>query len=164
MHSLTDLNFQPSDAAYSLLVGDPLLPEQSARLAHSRVVHLTIDPTVPKADSSAEAADGDDQDECGADGEEQKQSDPDLIVNTRPARPDDGLLSDAEFAQLFDKLPRPVSAYDEGFRSCRSLDVTDRNKDTTFGSRVPVPDDRHGAFEPIWTSYTHVRGCDFFVL
>ena len=50
---IVDFNFQPDDAAYSLLVGDPLLPEQSARLAQSRVVHVTIDPIVPKTEKTA---------------------------------------------------------------------------------------------------------------
>lgn len=43
-HAL-DFNLPPDDAAYALLVGDPLLPAQKQKLAASRVVHASIDPS-----------------------------------------------------------------------------------------------------------------------
>ena len=49
-----DFNFQPDDPAYSLLVGDPLLPTQKARIETSRVVHATIDPSIA-VDGAAKA-------------------------------------------------------------------------------------------------------------
>ncbi|GJE87626.1 endonuclease/exonuclease/phosphatase [Phanerochaete sordida] len=138
-----DFNFQPDDAAYALLVGDPLLPAQRAALQFSRVVHRSRDPSVPAPAPKADA------DEDGEDGSE---GDPDrVITNARAAVPSDGLLSDDELAALFAWGTRPVSAYDAGLRTA------DRGvRDTlAFGSRVPLPEGRRGACEPAWTSYTH---------
>lgn len=134
-----DFNFTPTDAAYSLLVGDPLLPEQSATLEFSRVVHRSIDPSVP-----ATAPKADDQDD--------EDADPDrVITNARAATSDDGLLSDAELCALFAREVRPVSAYDAGLCAADPA-VRDR---LAFGSRDKLPDGRRGAHEPVWTSYTH---------
>lgn len=145
----TDFNFAPDDAAYSLLVGEPLLPAQVDNLSISRVVHLTVDPTVPKTTDKTAT----DDDEEGAQGESEEQDPDRIIVNARRALPEDGLLSDDELIQLFDRVPRPISTYDKGLSSSRSalVDV----KDITFGGRVDLGD-RRGSFEPMWTSYTHV--------
>lgn len=144
--SSIDFNFPPDDAAYSLLVGDTLLPQQSANLQFSRVVHRSIDPEVPVT-----APKTDDQEEEGA---EAAESDPDrIITNARPAGPADGLLSDEELRRLFERSTRPISAYDEGLRAA---DPKVR-QGLVFGGRVKLPDERRGGFEPVWTSYTHVR-------
>ena len=45
--AVVDFNFQPDDPAYSLLVGDAVLPTQEAALVESMVVHRTVDPSVP---------------------------------------------------------------------------------------------------------------------
>lgn len=143
--SRADFNFQPDDAAYSLLVGDPLLPRQAANLAFSRVVHRSVDPSVPVTAPKADA-----EDEEGA---EAAESDPDkIITNARAAAPEDGLLSDEELRTLFERAVRPVSAYDEALRNVEPA----IREGLTFGSRTEVPAERRGAFEPVWTSYTHV--------
>ena len=143
---MIDFNFQPDDASYALISGDPLLPEQSALLDFSRVVHRSIDPDVPL--TAAKATEEEDE------GAEAAESDPDkVITNARRARPEDGLLSDEELQALFELSTRPVSAYDEGQR-IGSLDI---KEGVTFQSRQNIPPSRHGAFEPVWTSYTHVR-------
>ncbi|KAI9060199.1 Endonuclease/exonuclease/phosphatase [Trametes sanguinea] len=139
-----DFNFGPDDPAYALLMGDPLLPEQKKRLESSYVVHATIDPTVA-LDGAAPA---DEEDE----GAEAGENDPDrIIVNARPAQPSDGLLSDIELGELFRHSGRVTSAYDAGQRQLPGVAASG----LTFGSRVSVPVERRGAFEPVYTSYTH---------
>ena len=140
-----DFNFPPDDPAYSLLVGDPLLPAQKARLEASRVVHATIDPSIT-VDGASKA----DEEEEGA---ESGENDPDrIIVNARPAQPSDGLLTDGELAQLYRQSGVLVSTYDAGQRQVPGFSESG----LTFGSRVSVSTDRRGSFEPIYTSYTHV--------
>ena len=147
---MTDFNFCPDDAAYSLFAGDPLLAEQEAKLAASRVVHKTIDPDVPAA-PQASAADAEEDEAAAA-----TETDPDrVITNARPALPADGLLSDAELADMLRLYDRPTSVYDEGQRMCCASSTLER--ELTFGERVPIPAGRRGAYEPNWTSYTHVR-------
>ena len=145
-----DFNFCPDDAAYSLFAGDPLLSEQEAKLAASRVVHKTIDPDVPAA-PQASAAEAEEDEAAAA-----TETDPDrAITNARPALPEDGLLSDAELAHMLRQYDRPTSVYDEGQHMCCASSTLDR--ELTFGERVPIPEGRRGAYEPNWTSYTYVR-------
>lgn len=85
-------------------------------------------------------------------GAEAGENDPDrIIVNARAAQPSDGLLSDAELEDLFRRSRTPTSAYDAGQR------LAPLSGGHTFGSRMLIPEGRRGAFEPIYTSYTHVR-------
>lgn len=147
IHSIppTDFNFQPDDAAYSLLVGDALTPSQTASLDFYRVIHVSLDPSIPVTVPGAAA----EEDE----GAQSDESDSDNVIkNTRRAQAADGLLSDDELRALFDRPVRPVSAYDRGLRHVDAASI----ENLTFGSRVQIPDSRHGAFEPVWTSYTHV--------
>ncbi|KAH9950500.1 Endonuclease/exonuclease/phosphatase [Amylocystis lapponica] len=139
-----DFNYQPDDPAYSLLVGDPLLLAQEARLVASRVVHNSIDPDilVSSAKASADEEDG---------GQTEENDSDKVITNARAATPEDGLLTTVELVKLFWRDPLPVSVYDLGQR-CVPEDAT---ANLTFGSRIPILALRHGAFEPIWTSYTH---------
>ncbi|KAI0639798.1 Endonuclease/exonuclease/phosphatase [Trametes polyzona] len=139
-----DFNFGPDDPAYALLMGDALLPEQQKRLDSSYVVHATIGPTV----ASGGAAPAEEEEE----GAEAGENDPDrIIVNARPAQPSDGLLSSAELEELFRQGGRVTSAYDAGQRLVPGIS----DSALTFGSRASVPSGRRGAFEPIYTSYTH---------
>ena len=134
----TDFNFAPDDPAYSLLVGEPLLPAQEERLRPSRVVHLSIDPEI-----MPEIAKPEQGDEAG------DEIDPDkIITNARPAKASDGLLTNSELIELFTTPLRSV--YDKGIEIQResSKDVT------SYGDRVPLIG-RKGANEPEWTSYTH---------
>ena len=146
-----DFNFLPDDAAYALLVGDPLLPAQKQKLAASRVVHASIDPSAATASGGRAPAGDEDEDEGAGEG------DPDrVIVNARAALPADGLLSDAELEQLFAEAAAgapPVSVYDAGLARAPGIS----GDEVTFGSRVSVPAGRRGASEPVYTSYTHVR-------
>ena len=142
---LIDFNFPPDDPAYSLLVGDDLLPPQSDRLAASRVVHVTIDPDVPVTTNKMIA-----EDESGVEGE--GETDPDrIIVNARVAKDDDGLLTDKELKEICSRAGQLFSAYDRGLQMAENLDP-----ELLFGNRVSISEDRKGASEPVWTSYTHV--------
>ena len=130
-----------------MLLGDPLLPEQSARIAASRVVHHSIDPDVPVTTNKMMS-----EDEGGADPEGDGETDPDrIIVNARKATAEDGLLSDEELEAICSQAGRPFSAYDRGLPQAEGVDKT-----LLFGSRVSLSQNRHGASEPIWTSFTHV--------
>jgi RNA exonuclease NGL2 len=140
---ILDFNFTPDDPAYSLLVGDPLTEAQSQRLHMSRVIHITIDPTVLPTTKKADDEEGDGS-----------EADPDRVINnSRVATSSDGLLSDLELTSLFIHGAKLRSAYDEGQRAQR--DNGTPGDSYTFGDRVPSPPTRLGAHEPMWTSYTH---------
>lgn len=138
-----DFNFTPDDPAYSLLVGDSLTEAQSQCLHMSRVIHITIDPTIVSTAKKADDEEGDGS-----------EADPDRVINnSRVATSSDGLLSDLELTSLFINGAKLRSAYDEGQR-------TQRDNGTpgdlyTFGDRVSLPPTRLGAHEPMWTSYTN---------
>lgn len=137
-----DFNFAPDDPAYSLLVGDPILPIQENRLAPSRVVHHTVDPDILATSTHAPA----DEEEGGGVSETNSNK---VFPNARPAVPTDGLLTTAE---LIDLYGTPVwSAYDEGLSKHRET----TNDVVTYHDRVSLHLSRRGANEPEWTSYTH---------
>lgn len=157
------MNFTPADAVYSLLIGDPLLPTQSAKLLSSKVVHVSIDPNIPitKPNSTAEDEEGNGGGvgSSGGGGDTGNgESDPDrIITNARAAINDDGLLTDNELLSLFKQWTndkRPISAYDQGLR--QNADTNASIHPVTFASVNDVPANRLGGFEPIYTSYTHV--------
>ncbi|KAJ7169963.1 Endonuclease/exonuclease/phosphatase [Mycena filopes] len=134
-----DFNFSPDDPAYSLLVGGQLNAEHRDRLETSRVVHVSIDPTVPPTTKAAPT-----EDESGA-------VDPDkVITNARPAVPADGLLSDSELVALFSHAHTIRSAYDEGLQ---------RHSSTSPGYptfiKLSLSPTSKGYHEPEYTSYTH---------
>ncbi|KAG2118430.1 Endonuclease/exonuclease/phosphatase [Suillus clintonianus] len=138
-----DFNFAPDDPAYSLLIGDPLTEAQSHRLHTSRVIHTTIDPTVPPTTKKADDEEGDGS-----------EADPDRVINnSRVATSSDGLLSDLELTSLFINGAKLRSAYDEGQRIQRGNGTAGNLQ--TFGDRVSSPPIRLGSHEPMWTSYTH---------
>lgn len=137
-----DFNFEPSNAAYSLLAGDPLTPQQEQDISSSHVVHATIDPTIPKEDSKlAEEEEG---------GEADPENDPDRVIkNARRATTDDGLLDARELEKLFAQQLSGVelkSVYDN---------YTAFAKERTFSARNEIPLERRGRNEPIYTSYTY---------
>ncbi|KAH9039896.1 Endonuclease/exonuclease/phosphatase [Lactarius hengduanensis] len=133
-----DFNFHPGEPGYALLAGDALTPAQEQLLAKSRVVHVSVDPSVPLT-ASAETNEDD-------------ESDPDkVITNAREALPADGLLSSPELVELFAVPTRPRSLYDEGQRL---LEKTS-GPILRCGERLGLPAHRRGAYEPEWTSYTH---------
>lgn len=134
-----DFNFSPSDAEYSLMFGDPLLPAQEDSILASRVVHATIDPSVriPTESPISKAS------------EEDEESDLRLITNARLAIPDDGLLTLPEIVTWFQGLPRLRSAYCEGLGHAKGIGM-DVN---THGEGV-LAAGRRGFNEPQYTSYT----------
>jgi RNA exonuclease NGL2 len=140
----TDFNFSPAEPGYALLVGDTLTPAQEELLERSRVVHVSVDPSVPLSDP---AGTNDDDEGGGGDG-----ADPDrVITNARKPSPADGLLSSFELTQLFAITARPRSLYDEGQRLLEKISGPVQR----CGERLGLPSYRRGAYEPEWTSYTH---------
>jgi RNA exonuclease NGL2 len=127
----------PDDPTYSLLVGDPLTAQQELRLAQSRFVHRSVDPSIPVSSEPQ----GDEED-----------GGPDRVAtNVRLAVPADGLLSTDELLQLYSEGSALRSAYDEGQRTYRSS-VAELK---TFGDGAQISHTRRGACEPRWTSYAH---------
>ncbi|KAG8909534.1 hypothetical protein FRC01_006886 [Tulasnella sp. 417] len=166
-----DFNTQPTEASYSLLTAQPLTPVHIKSLDHSRVIHISIDPTVPPTPNAANVK----EDEGGAavaaaqtapeetksatDTEDknaqkkatEKETDPDrIITNSRRAIPSDDLLSDEELLGLFgcEEGKGLRSGYDEALRL-----VSSGVKDGLFGGRVE--DATIGIWEPMYTSYTY---------
>ena len=137
----SDFNFTPNDSAYALTIGDPLLPEQVACIEESRVVHVSVDPTVSESVKHV-----------ASDDEEEEGVDPDRnIVNARIATESDGLLSVTELQSLYeDTLLRSV--YDIGLQHSK---ISSKYNFKTFGQRSSSLPGRRGAFEPEYTSYTH---------
>ncbi|KAF8078530.1 Endonuclease/exonuclease/phosphatase [Lyophyllum atratum] len=134
-----DFNFAPDDPAYSLLVGDALLPDQEQRLLSSHVVHVSVDPAVLET-PKAVAEEGNEE-----------AADPDrIITNARPATQEDGLLSPAELVEFFSRIPKLRSVYDTGLGKVKDLGGLQ-----TFSSTVTVDPPRRGSHEPAYTSYTH---------
>ena len=120
-----------------------MTPAQEELLERSRVVHVSVDPTVPLTNPAA----ANDDEDGGA------QADPDkVITNAREASPADGLLTSSEFVDLF-AVPtlRPRSLYDEGQRLLESAS----SSVPRCGERMGLPPHKRGAYEPEWTSYTH---------
>jgi len=138
-----DFNFGPSDPAYSLSTGDPLLPSQKEMILSSRVVHATRDSSILASSSSSVKLSEDD---------EAEDVDPDHnIVNARLATKEDDLLDIPEIVEWFSTLPGLCSAYNEGLYKARKLGTVI----PTYGTRVKLPPGRQGATEPEYTSYTH---------
>ncbi|KAF8507186.1 Endonuclease/exonuclease/phosphatase [Russula emetica] len=140
-----DFNFSPEEPGYALLVGDMLTPAQEELLERSRVVHVSVDPTVPLTNPAA----ANDDEDGGA------QADPDrVITNAREASPADGLLNSSELLDLFAVATlRPRSLYDEGQRLLEN--ISSPGPLPRCGERMGLPPHKRGAYEPEWTSYTH---------
>jgi hypothetical protein len=122
-----------------------LTPAQEELLERSRVVHVSVDPTVPLTNPAA----ADDDEDGGA------QADPDrVITNARKASPADGLLNLSELLDLFSVTTlRPRSLYDEGQRMLEN--TSSPSPIPRCGERIGLPPHARGAYEPEWTSYTH---------
>jgi RNA exonuclease NGL2 len=120
-----------------------LTPAQEELLERSRVVHVSVDPTVPLTNPFAT----NDDEDGGA------QTDPDkVITNAREASPADGLLKSSELVDLFAVTAlRPRSLYDEGQRLLEKIS----SPVPRCGERMGLPPHKRGAYEPEWTCYTH---------
>jgi RNA exonuclease NGL2 len=121
-----------------------MTPAQEELLRRSRVVHVSVDPTVPLTNPAAAS----NEDEDGG-----AQADPDrVITNARGASPADGLLNSSELADLFAVATlHPRSSYDEGQRLLEAIS----GPVSRCGERMGLPPHKRGAYEPEWTSYTH---------
>jgi RNA exonuclease NGL2 len=156
-----DFNFQPDEAAYALLRGAPLTPEQHTQLESSRVIHVSLDPTVPRTPRTGKDADDDDE-AAGAGaaarpdikkGEE--EAEPVVatkIKDSRSAELKDGLLSNDEMANLFGLGGETRSAYDEILGRCAEATG---EADNVLVARDPAMQGRKGAYEPMWSCFTH---------
>ena len=109
-HNL-DFNFSPAKPGYALRVGDTLTTAQEELLEKSRVIHVSVNPTVPTVPLTNPFAINDDED--GG-----TQADPDkVITNAREASPADGLLKSSELVDLFAVTAlHPRRLYDEDQR------------------------------------------------
>ncbi|KAJ1309033.1 hypothetical protein OPQ81_004714 [Rhizoctonia solani] len=159
-----DFNFQPNEVGYALLRGADITPEHYSELESSRVVHVTLDPTVPRTPRTGTDTDDDDE-AAGAgaaprpdlkkgDGEEE-ESEPVVATKIKDARTaveTDGLLTNEEMLELFGAGGKARSAYDEILeRSAESAGETDN----LISARDPSMKGRKGANEPMWSCFTH---------
>lgn len=139
-----DFNCPPNDAAYALLTGQTLNAEHKDRLSHSRVTHISVDPSVPKTQTTPSKGD-----EEGGEGDSE-ESDPDrVITNARNATDADGLLDDHELTALFSNGHRLFSAYDVGLSKMQDSNIA------LYGDRVSLQRTQPGFFEPSYSCYTH---------
>ncbi len=122
-----------------------MTPAQQEILEQSRVVHVSVDPTVPLTNPAT----ANDDEDGGA------QADPDrVITNAREALPTDGLFNSSELVDLFAVITlRPRSLYDEGQRLLEN--ISRFSPVPRCGERMGSPLHKRGAYEPEWTSYTH---------
>lgn len=124
-----------------------MTPAQEGLLERSRVIHVSVNPSVPLSNPAAATKDEDDEGGGGA-----ETADPDrVITNARKASPADGLLSSSELVQLFAVAPRPRSLYDEGQRLLERVSGPVQR----CGERMGLSAHQRGAYEPEWTSYTY---------
>ncbi|CAE6522661.1 unnamed protein product [Rhizoctonia solani] len=158
-----DFNFQPNEVGYALLRGEDLTPEHYSELESSRVVHLSLDPTVPRTPRTGTDADDDDE-AAGAgaaprpdlkkdNGEE--EAEPVVATRIKDARAaveTDGLLTNQEMLELFGTDEGARSAYDEILG--RSAESTGEG-DNIISARDPSMKGRKGANEPMWSCFTH---------
>ncbi|KAG8716243.1 hypothetical protein FRC11_006637 [Ceratobasidium sp. 423] len=157
-----DFNFQPNEVGYALLRGADLTPEHYSELESSRVVHVSLDPTVPRTPRTGTDADDDDE-AAGAgaaprpdlkkdNGEEAEPVVATRIKDAREAVETDGLLMDEEMLELFGTGGEARSAYDEILG--RSAESTGEG-DNIISARDPSMKGRKGANEPMWSCFTH---------
>ncbi|CAE6520192.1 unnamed protein product [Rhizoctonia solani] len=159
-----DFNFQPNEVGYVLLRGADLTPEHYSELESSRVVHVSLDPTVPRTPRTGTDADDDDE-AAGAgaaprpdqkrgdgEGEEEEPVVPTKIKDARVAVETDGLLTNEEMLELFSAGEKARSAYDEILE--RSAESTGE-ADNIISARDPSMKGRKGANEPMWSCFTH---------
>jgi len=140
-----DFNFQPIEPGYALMTGDELTLDQLSELERSRLVHVSLDPSIP-------ATAVEDEDEGGGDNEEEAEKDPDrVITNSRKPTPEDGLLDADELRSLFQAggKDRLWSVYD------RAMEGISAEADNVFGTREDLAPGRKGRYEPLWTNFTH---------
>ena len=145
------------------MVGEAITAAQEKAYNASRVVHVSIDPTVPK---SQELKPHEEKDEEG--GEQTEEKDPDrVITNSRPCIPSDGLLDIEELKDLYTYVGRisnlaPTHLLDResGMTPLRSIydDVLTLLPDAsieTVKTRMTQLEGKKGGNEPVYTSYTH---------
>ncbi|GAB1519737.1 endonuclease/exonuclease/phosphatase family protein [Rhizoctonia solani] len=160
-----DFNFQPDEVGYALLRKAELTPEHYSQLESSRVVHVSLDPTVPRTPRTGTDADDDDEaagsgaaprpDLKNGDGENEGESEPVVpikIKDSRPAVETDGLLSNEEMLKLFGIGEEARSAYDEILGE--SAELTGEG-DNVLSARDSSMKGRKGANEPMWSCFTH---------
>lgn len=143
-----DLNLTPDDVTYSTMVGESVTASQEKMFSASRVVHVSVDPTIDYVPTTQLHQEVQDDEEGGGGGE---QNDPDrVITNSRPCREEDGLMTLEELRALHESsgmLPLR-SVYDESMPLLPThLIETDGRASTIQG--------RRGSNEPSFTSYTH---------
>ncbi|KAK4702668.1 RNA exonuclease NGL2, partial [Phenoliferia sp. Uapishka_3] len=167
-----DLNTQPCESTYRLIMGLPLTDAQEEELDRSTVVHESVDKLHDKAHVSTPKV-------------EWKEGDPPkeslhtskVIRNSRPGEEADGLVGLAALRELFAQSQGIRSAYGEAFGKIPSEErswysdrspevgipsgpteedpeIVRKRKDGTWEERV-----RRGDFEPKWSNFTPMWRC-----
>lgn len=140
------------------------MPDQYTQLDSSRVIHVSLDPSVPRTPRTGTDADEDDE-AAGAGAasrpdlkkgdEDEEEAEPVVatkIKDSRPATSADGLLTNEEMVQLFAAGGETRSSYDEILSRCAE---STGEADNVLVARDPAMQGRKGANEPMWTCFTH---------
>jgi len=118
-----------------------LQPRHLEVLESSSVIHVSLDPSVPKT--------------ILVEDEEGEAPDPDkVLTSVRSATEADGLLSIAEIRDLFESLPQLHSAYSLGLSKISETNegiLVGTTAQSRYDTTLPNPCAR---FEPAFTSYT----------
>jgi RNA exonuclease NGL2 len=94
-----DFNLTPDDIAYSLMVGETITASQRHAFEYSRVVHISIDPTMHKNYEPKPIS----EEEAEAQVDQTEKKDPDrVIMHSRPCVLSDGLLDFEELKLLYE--------------------------------------------------------------
>ena len=136
--------YQPQQWAQA---GNELLPQQELTVNASRVVHVSLDSSIPISDPN-KAAEEEEGGEAATSSSEEK--DPDrVITNTRPATDADGLLTPCELGKFFES-----ELAGEHFQSVWD-EWPPEDSSLTFSAKGVIDINRKGRNEPLYTSYTH---------
>lgn len=171
-----DLNSQPIDPAYRLLLGAPLTAAHRAQLSRSRIVHESVDKLAASQVAfpmpGAKPVVGQHEESNGGPHEDEEGDNDRVLKGCRQPKFEDGMLSDNELESLFVPMR---SAYG----SCADLPgqehFCDRPEDQRPGDwkALGMLDDvdqaarqQRGDFEPLYTSVTPLWRCtlDYIML
>ncbi|KAL8292268.1 hypothetical protein RQP46_001734 [Phenoliferia psychrophenolica] len=175
-----DLNTQPRESTYRLVMGLPLTEAQIGDIARSTVVHQSVDKlhdkgyVAPPEDEAAKRK----ADAQGIHDGNLSQHPDRIITSARPGEDADGLIDLDALKELYGEVSGIRSAYGEAYGTIPSEEgrwYVDRPPEVASGSGWAVPEDpevvkkrkqgtreeciRRGDFEPKWSNFTPLWRC-----